>query len=153
MHKGNAKWKRYNMNKKYTLKGANGLYFVNGKGFTASCVKEASQLTNEQVKCTDGLGFIGTSEEIKSVVSFACNYVRPEDVQGDGSIRKNTNNPSRRRFATRAEANQHGSRFNVRIAKQGDKPGSAGHIGFYVIETLDAVNATVNWESGLTNPL
>ena len=138
--------------KQYTLKGSNGSYYVKGEGFTASCRKKASALTDEQVNCAIELGFTGTKEVLAT--SFAVNYIRAGDLDSNGQVKPNTKNPSRRRFATRDEAIKHGSRFGVRkSAERGAKPGSAGHIGFYVTESTDPVNAKVNWKTGLTNPV
>ena len=85
--------------------------------------------------------------------SFAVCYIRPEDIQANGHIKSNKLNPSKRRFATLAEAIQHGGRFNVRRKNAQDKNGTAGHRGFYVIPSKDAPNAEINWETGLTNPI
>ncbi len=140
--------------KTYTLKSVkSGLFFVRGSGFTAKCDKEATQLSDADVNCARSLLEPFTMVEVSVTVSFAVNYIRKGDVGANGVVTPNKKNPSKRRFATRAEANQHGSRFYSRVAKKGDKPGSAGHIGFYVTETTDKVNASINWETGLTNAL
>lgn len=140
------------MNKQYLKGTASGLYFVLGKGFTASTLADASQLTNEQVAAVRIAGF-EPSETVAIVTSFACNYIRKGDHNADGSISANKRNPSKRRFATKDEALQHGSRFSERRKKAGDAAGTAGHIGYYVTESTDPVNAVINWKSGLTNPV
>ena len=61
--------------------------------------------------------------------------------------------PSKRRFATFDEAVMHGSRFAARRKDRKDSDGTAGHKGFFVVETNDAVNSAINWKTGLTNPL
>ncbi len=137
----------------YTFKGANGLFFVNGQGFAAQSRCAGSKLTAAQIKCLRESGFAGTEEAIKTNKSYAVNYVRAKNLDGTGGVETDKRNPSKRRFASFAEAKQHGSRFNVRVSKQGDKPGTAGHIGFYITETTDEVNSKVNWETGLTNSL
>lgn len=136
--------------KKYLLK-KNGFYFVLGSGFSTSYKAKASQLTDAQVECAAGLGYVGTKE--LAIASFAVNYVRDTDLDANGNVQPNKKNPSKRRFATKDEAIQHGSRFGERRAKAGDKAGTAGHIGFYVTETTDPVNAVINWKTGLTNPV
>jgi len=85
--------------------------------------------------------------------SWAVGYIRSGDLNTDRSIKSNTNNPSRRRFATKGEAMQHGSRFAERKAKGSRVVGSAGHIGYYLIETNDPVNASVNPATGKSNKL
>lgn len=141
---------RENMNKQYYLKnGAN--YFVLGAGFSTSNQANASKLTQAQIDCAKGLGYTGTS--IPVVVSFAVNYIRATDLDAAGNVQPNKRNPSKRRFATKDEAVQHGKRFEARRLKQGDAAGTAGHIGFYVTESTDAVNAKINWKTGLTNSL
>lgn len=144
---------------KVVLKGVrNGLFFVEGSGFSASTIKTATQLCSGNAAETQaclkraGLGE-STVVNVPNDVSYAVNYVRLGDIRLDGSVQRNDKNPSRRRFATRKETNQHASRFAVRKAKGSDVAGSAGHIGAYVIETTDPVNATINWATGLTNPI
>lgn len=140
------------MNKNYNLLGSNGYWFVKGQGFTARTQKDASVVGNDDITCLTNLGFVFTAKA-PLVVSFAVCYVRKDDLNANGTVRPNAKNPSRRRFATRDEAHQHGSRFAERKAQGSNVPGSAGHVGFYVIETNDPVNATINWKTGLTNPL
>jgi hypothetical protein len=142
------------MNKMFNVKSNyNGYYFVTGAGFTAYSPDKASKLTAEQVGCLKNLGYNNfTVVEVKT--SFAVSYIRQGDLNADGvTVKPNVKNPSKRRFATRDEAMQHGSRFAVRKAKGSDVEGSAGHIGYYVIETSDPVNAVINWKTGLTNPI
>jgi hypothetical protein len=139
--------------KKYYLQGnASGLFFVLGVGFIAADKNKASQLTNDQIAGAVAAGF-GPATKIEVVVSYAVNYIRQTDLDANLVVKANAKNPSSRRFATRDEANQHGSRFNVRKAAKGAPEGSAGHIGYYVTESTDPVNAVINWKTGLTNPL
>lgn len=142
------------------IKNMSGLYYKTGHGFTAN-LDSASRLDGFEVdsvleSCEDlgisGLTVIEAPVE-KPSVSWAVCYVREGDLNSDGSIKTNTNNPSRRRFATRCEAIAHGSRFAVRKAKGSDVTGSAGHVGFWIIQTNDPVNAAVNPATGLTNPV
>ncbi len=145
--------------KQYRLKGGNGRYFITGAGFTGT-VEQATKLNQGAVTCATNLGFIGTAEEVKAA-SFAVVYIR----KGEGArllsgLGKNTADankgqvdPSKRRFATFDEAVQHGIRFSARRKAAGDKPGSAGHEGFFVVESFDAVNSAINWKTGLTNSL
>lgn len=135
------------MNKKYNLKGCtSGLWFVLGKGFTASTQCGASALTLDQVAQAKALGFEpATTVEVK-VKSFAVNYIRPGDIDTSGKVKANAYNPSARRFATFDEAFQHGTQLQKRDA-------SKGHLGFYVTESSDSVNASINWKTGLTNSL
>jgi hypothetical protein len=142
------------------IKNGSGLYYKTGCGFTAN-IDEASRLDEMGVEdilnsCED-LGISNLTVEDEPVFapsgSWAVCYIREGDLNGDGSIKLNTNNPSRRRFATRCEAIIHGSRFHVRKAKGSGVAGSAGHVGFWVIQTNDPVNAAINPETGLTNPV
>lgn len=146
------------MSDKYKLKGSNGLYFVKGKGF-AALKSSADVLTSEQVTCAAGLGYVGTKEE--AITSFAVVYIRKGEglnllsggKKNPADANKGQIDPSKRRFATEDEAWQHGTRARERRANRGDKPGTAGHEGFFVISTSDPVNSAVNWKSGLTNSL
>jgi hypothetical protein len=131
------------MNKQYYLKNSYGYYFVLGSGFTATGKCGASKLTSAQVTCAGSNGFIGSTEEVAVNKSFAVNYVRPGDLV-NGKVSANGNNPSSRRFATFDEAVQHGVNFQQREA-------SKGHLGFYVTESTDPVNAEINWKTRLTN--
>lgn len=141
------------MNNKYYLKGiTSGKFFVLGQGFTAATEDGASQLTDAQIVAASSLGF-EPFEKIVATVSWGVNYIRKGDMAGDGSIAANRKNPSKRRFAEKDEAIQHGSRFQERRKKRGDAAGTAGHLGFYVTETPDPVNASINWKTGLTNAL
>ncbi len=136
---------------------ASGLYLVVGSGFISDTACNATKFTaleaQSQVKCAQSLGLDVSAEEIKIEKSFAVNYIRQEDINVMGQVNPNAKNPSKRRFATRAEAVTHGSRFAVRKAKGSKIAGSAGHIGFYVTETNEPVNAAINPQTGLTNSL
>lgn len=137
--------RKNNMKKYYYVSNYSGRYFVLGAGFTAASKATASKLTNAQIEAARSAGFEpGTAKAVEQ--SFAVNYVRREDLGCGGSIKANTNNPSKRRFATFDEAFQHGTKLLTRES-------SKGHLGFYVIETSDAVNAAINWKTGLTNSL
>lgn len=146
------------MNNKYKLKGSNGLYFVEGSGWTGTEAK-ASVLTDAQLSCLASLGFTGT--KVAAITSYAVVYIRKGEgvklLAGHGKNPADANkgqvDPSRRRFATEDEAWQHGSRARERKANRGDKAGTAGHEGYFVIPTSDPVNSVINWKSGLTNPL
>jgi hypothetical protein len=86
--------------------------------------------------------------------SFGVCYLRKADLvagKPTADALNNPLNPSRRRFATEAEADKHGSRFRERKASYGAAPGSAGHIGFYTIETNDPVNSVIS-STGKTIP-
>ena len=141
------------MNKQYIVQPKiNGLYFVKGQGYDSTRKSDADLLTNVEIEAIRIAGF-EPFDKHEVVISYAVMYVRPKDVLSDGSVAANRDNPSRRRFATIDEANEHGSRFNKRKAKGSKVEGSAGHIGFFVVKTNDPVNASVNWDTGLTNPL
>lgn len=131
------------------------LYFIEGKGFigTAAQATRFSDIdAGETVKCLARTGARAVVENEVVInpnikqnangISFAPNFIRKGDVRADGSVAANAKNPSSRRFATRAEAQQHIDRF-VKIE---------GHIGGYITESRDAVNAWINPESGFTNP-
>ncbi len=143
----------------YKLKGTNGKFFVKGQGFVA-VESQASILSCSEVTCAQGLGYAGYKVEVKDE-SFAVVYIRKgEGVNLLAGGKKNPANgnlgqidPSKRRFKTEDEAWQHGSRARVRKANKGDKPGTAGHEGFFVISTQDPVNSVINWKTGLTNPI
>lgn len=151
---------------KYVLKNSDGYFFVDGKGFHATSMKGATVLTNDQADCTIAcsgkLGIVGITKVV-AVTSFAVVYIRKDFLVGStdgvhgtqkqGDKNLNQVDPSKRRFATRDEALHHGARFPERRANRGDKAGTAGHIGYYVVETNDPVNSAVNWKSGLTNPV
>ncbi len=149
---------------KQVIKNIAGLYFVVGAGFSGS-IKDATQVESCDVAgiqaCAKNMGisptFVGSAPVNKS---FAVVYIRRNDVDANGKIVQHEpnaalgqRNPSRRRFATLAEAITHGSRFAERRANRGDKAGTAGHRGFYFVETNDPVNAEVNPVSGLTNSI
>lgn len=133
--------------KKYILRGVlSGRFYVTGRGFTAATAAEATRLTESEAAGIQECGRkfnVEASVRQAAAVSYAVCYVRPEDLAG-GSVRSNRNNPSSRRFATRAEAWQHGTKAPTREA-------SKDHAGFYVVETNDPVNAEINWQTGLTN--
>lgn len=145
------------MSKKYKL-SQDGKFFVEGKGFVGTAAN-ASLLDEGKVKCVAGLGF--NFQTVEAVESYAIVYIRKGEgvklLAGYSKDKADANkgqiDPSKRRFATFDEANHHGSRFAERRAKRTDKPGTAGHEGYFVIETSDAVNSKVNWKSGLTNPV
>lgn len=146
-------------NKTYKLQDSNGRYFVSGEGFSATSAVAASAVDEGQIQCLVGLGF-EDFKKIEVIQSYAVCYVRRDDkvvngvlVQVKPDAAKNQIVPSKRRFATDDEAWQHGTNARTRKANRGDEPGSAGHKGFFVVETSDPVNAKVNWKSGLTNPL
>lgn len=145
---------------KYVLKSDDGKFLVINKGFTSE-IKQASNVTGEEadglLSCAKSIGINLTLMENK--FSFGVVYIRKGDASGvvlkkkDPVAALGQVDPSRRRFATFLEAVSHGSRFHVRRAKSGDPEGTAGHVGFYVIETTDAVNAEVNPATGLTNSI
>lgn len=143
------------MNKQYVVKNSSGKLLVSGQGFIASKESAATKFSLDDaagaVSCAASLGVSASYSEVK-VVSFAVNYVRGVNLK-NGTVEADTRNPSKRRFATQDEAAQHGSHFRRRRAKAGDPEGTAGHIGFYITETTDPVNAVINWKTGLTNPL
>lgn len=144
------------MNSKYIVKNiVSGLFFLAGSGFVAD-QKTATVMSEDKLTVVLGAAYdMGINAEAVDApnVSFGVNYIRQGDVNADGSISANKRNPSKRRFATRDEANQHGSRFGERKAKAGDAAGTAGHIGYWVSETNDPVNAEINWKTGLTNAI
>lgn len=145
------------MNSKYIVKNiVSGLYFVEGQGFVAANSAQATKMDVARADdVADAAEVLGANAEVEPApsVSFGVNYIRAGDVNADGSISANKRNPSKRRFATRDEANQHGSRFGERRAKHGDAAGTAGHIGYWVSETNDPVNAEINWKTQLTNAI
>ncbi len=146
--------------KQYKLVDDNGKFFVLGKGFIASTEAAGSTVNEGQVKCIAGLGFTGF-KQVDAQKSYAVVYIRKGEGQnllagstkGKADANKGQIDPSKRRFATEDEAWQHGSRARVRKANRGDAPGTAGHEGFFVVKTSDAVNSVINWKSGLTNPV
>lgn len=134
------------MNKQYTLKSyASGYYYVSGQGFVAQNRCAATKLDALALDKVSGCGFFGKAEEVIVNRSFAVNYVRPGEVV-NGVVQANRNNPSKRRFKTFDEAWQHGTKARTRDE-------SATHTGFHVTESTDAVNAEINWKTGLTNSL
>ena len=146
------------MQNKYNVKNTvNGLYLIVGKGFVSATQKGATEFSyadvGSQINCAANMGLKTTYVAVPQVKSYAVNYVRTGDVNADGSISANKRNPSKRRFATKDEAIQHGSRFSERRKLANDAEGTAGHVGFWVSESFDAVNAAINWKTGLTNSL
>lgn len=144
------------------LKSITGLFLIVGKGFNGTA-QTATRFTPEGAtdaqECASNLG-VQTTIVDAPASSFAVVYIRKGDVTADGKVQKKTANvnlgevdPSKRRFATEDEAIQHGSRFKARRANRVDQPGTAGHRGFFVVETSDPVNAAVNWKTGLTNSI
>lgn len=141
---------------------ANGLYLVQGKGFIANKAGatrfDSAEASDKLVSASD-VGIVANLEEV--TVSYSVVYIRRKDIKADGvGLAKkmpdsslNEIDPSKRRFATEDEAWQHGSRARERKANKNDAPGSAGHRGFYVVETTDPVNSAINWKTGLTNSL
>ncbi len=89
---------------------ASGLYLVVGSGFISDTACNATKFTaleaQSQVKCAQSLGLDVSAEEVKIEKSFAVNYIRQEDINVMGQVNPNAKNPSKRRFATRAEARQ-----------------------------------------------
>lgn len=141
------------MNKKYNLKSnKSGKWFVKGDGYTGATQKNASALTDAEVAAVIAAGFEPFAKVAALKVSFAVAYVRDTDLDGT-TVKPNKRNPSKRRFATKDEAIQHGTQFGRLRKAAGDAEGTAGHVGFYVIETNDDVNASINWKTGLTNAL
>ncbi len=141
---------------KYIVKSTCGRYFVSGRGFSTVCAKEAtvfanSASANATVDCAKNMGITANVETVKADKSFGVCYIRKADLNADFSVRANAKNPSRRRFATEQEAVTHGSRFATRKAKGSRVAGSAGHVGFYVVETTDPVTDAINPQTGLTN--
>lgn len=140
------------------IKNTEGKYFVAGRGFAATIPGEATRFSNEEVKANQeciaacGLGATMVEEVVvtsdPNIVqntdgkSYAVSFVRQKQLRADGSINTHKLNPSKRRFASQAEADHHGARFR-RIEK---------HLGYYVTVTSDPVNAYVNKVTGKTNP-
>jgi hypothetical protein len=150
-----------------------GLLFVVAQGFVAEKAENANQYDSAEeaqkvidaIKLLDGGAPAATIQIVEFVpaptatangtgsnpyikqnedgTSFAVSFIRPKDLNPDGSIKSHRLNPSKRRFRTKAEAVFHGSRF-TRIE---------GHLGFYVTTTKDPVNAFVNVVTGKTNPV
>lgn len=146
------------MKDQYKLRGTNGKFFVKGQGFVAD-EKGGSALDTCAADCAQKLGYVGTL--VKAKLSFAVVYIRKGEgeklLAGGAKAPANAAagqlDPSRRRFAERDEAIHHGARFAERRKNRGDKPGTAEHEGFFVIESTDEVNSAVNWKSGLTNSI
>ncbi len=135
---------------KFHLKGnVTGLFFVLGAGFTASTQASASALTEENVKALNACaalsgGESGTTVAIPVEDRFAVCFVRAKDLDGNGNVKANALNPSKRRFKTELDANVHGNRFKT----------IENHKGFYVIKTsTPGVDSWINPATGKTNPL
>jgi hypothetical protein len=142
---------------KYALKSvSSSLYFVEGKGFASSVAADATLFeSNEEASATASTAArFGLEAAVETVepnikqntdgTSFAIYYVRPGDLNADGSVKANAQfNPSKRRFADRADAERHAARF-VKIW---------GHVGFYVREVTQPANAWINPVTGFTNPV
>lgn len=135
---------------------ASGLYLVKGSGFVGTSAQatrfDSYEAANAAVACAADMGVrasienaVDSDPNIKqnaSGVSFAPSYIRKKDLRADGSVAANGRNPSTRRFATRAEAQKHIDRF-VKLE---------GHVGGFITESRDPVNAYINPLSGFTNP-
>lgn len=154
------------MSSTYILKnGCTGLYFVSGKGYVGN-KQEASRLSTIEagVIRNNGVSFglaFGSVIVENGHTSWAVVYIREGEGRKllDGLSKpspdasKNQLDPSRRRFADRDEALHHGARFPERRKEAGDKPGTAKHEGYFVVQTSDPVNSKVNWKTGLTNSI
>lgn len=150
--------------KKFNIKYGS-MFFVANKGAQAYNQKDATAYTQDEAnKVIESLKLVGYQASAISLVevlpvSHSVVYIRKGDTSGTQVYKQTPNanlgqtDPSSRRFATRNEAIAHGQRFHERVAKAGDKPGTAGHIGYFLIETNDPVNATVNPLTGKTNSL
>lgn len=128
-------------------------YYIKGFGFTGTKASATRLTEGEAQSVAAAYRTIGTYPSAvveKADKSFAVMYVRPGDIAANGTVKANTLNPSKRRFATEDEAFTHGARFRERT-KDGSTP--CNHKGFYVVETQDPVNAYVNQATGLTNSL
>lgn len=148
------------MNNNKLLKSVvSGKYFVEGDGFTGTR-DTATRISVDDIEdvrnCAKAMGLGDTVIEDDAVTagdpnikqnadgtSFAVSFVRRKDLDGNGGVKAHKLNPSKRRFATHAEATHHGARF-TQIEK---------HLGFYVTQTKDPVNAYVNKVTGKTNPV
>ncbi len=136
-----------------------GLYFLDGKGFSATADK-ATRIMVEDAECVQscaakmGVGETLVEDAPNRAIkqnadgsSYAVQFIRPANVAANDPVRgypgSKLDNPSKRRFATAVQARQHGNRF-VELE---------GHSGFYVISTQDAVNSWVSKATGKTNPI
>ncbi len=149
-------------NNEYVIKNTKtGLYYVDGEGFVATSEAEADLFycLDEADEVIDAAAGFGIDAELVDVTdeetegdanikqnadgtSFAVSFIRPKDLNADGSINSHKLNPSKRRFATKAEAQHHGARFAT----------TQNHLGYYVTTRSEPVNAYVNKVTGLTNP-
>jgi hypothetical protein len=140
----------------YALKSVgSSLYFVEGKGFVATVASDATPFDNRDdaestSRCAASMGINAVIEKIEPNIkqnadgtSFAVSFVRPNNLDGVGGVRPHRLNPSARRFKTREEADIHGARF-VKYEK---------HLGHYVTQVREPVNAWINPETGFTNPV
>lgn len=142
-----------------------GLFYAEGSGFTAKTAAEATRLDAESAECNSAcakkMGFGQVTTEALADKSFGVVYIRKGDLDGQSLDKQAPNaalnqfDPSPRRFATFDEARIHGSRFHVRRADRGDarNSGTCSHRGFYIVDTTDPVNSSVNPATGLTNPI
>lgn len=142
------------MNKQYVLTNSAG-YFVEGRGFVGTKA-QATRLSEDQVASTKAcLARAGHSfvEAVEVSVSFAPNYVRPQNRtvtyaygRTRNTVGADNNNPSNKRFATLAEAQNHAQRAVI----------ANGHVGYWITETTDAVTHYVSTREdprGLTCPI
>ncbi len=148
---------------KFIIKTAYAGYFKQGQASSVNkdqATKFDSECeANKTIACLKNVGIVGHVVPLQT--SWAVVYIRAGEGQrllkGLGKNPANPNagqvDPSKRRFATRDEADQHGSRLRLRKANAGDANGSANHEGYFVVETNDPVNAKINWKTGLTNPV
>lgn len=141
------------------VKSVHGSFFIQGRGFTGTKEKATrfkSEAEAEEVrKCAEQMGLGNSTVECGGEApavdpgvqqnydgsSYAVSFIRKKDIQYDGSIRAHRLNPSKRRFRTEQEANQHGIRF-TKIEK---------HVSHYVTRVQEPVNAYVT-ANGYTNP-
>ena len=147
------------------IKNSAGKFFIENSGFTGTEANattfDSCSAANDTVSCLKRAGIFDAVVVTKTPASasFAVCYIRKGDINAAGGISNKKlssgfpETPSSRRFATEDEAVIHGSRFRARRARAGDKPGTAGHVGFYVIKTNDPVNAAVNPKTGMTNSI
>ena len=143
---------------------ATSLYYVRGKGFVSKTQKGATRFESydhaeEEIDTLSRAQAMGAkivddplapkpAAEDPNIVqnedgkSYAIGFIGAKNIQRDGSISPHKNGLSPRRFRTREEAAQHGSRFLL-IEK---------HAGFTIAETYDRVNSWINKANGKTNP-
>lgn len=153
-------------NEQYLIKNeTTDAYYIKGSGFTGT---EATATRFDDFDDADeaisALETLGNEDELEIVdapkaakvtggascavvqnedgTSFAVSFVRPKDLNTDGTVKSHKLNPSKRRFKTKDEAWHHASRFVV----------LEGHLGAYITVTKDPVNSYVNKVTGFTNP-